>query len=59
MIRHIPTPKPTNADEADTPVIDTIGLNDRTPIDDFRTPLVRQATVTNHWKLAEGGQYWK
>jgi hypothetical protein len=35
-------------------VIDTIGLNDRSPIDNFRTPHTDKLHVTERWKLAEG-----
>jgi hypothetical protein len=42
--------------EGDTLVIDTIGLNDRTTIDNFRTPHTKQLHVTEHWKLADGGK---
>jgi hypothetical protein len=42
--------------EGDTLVIDTIGLNDRTTIDNFRTPHTDQLHVTEYWKLAEGGK---
>jgi hypothetical protein len=41
--------------EGDTLVIDTIGLNDRTTIDNFRTPHTKQLHVTEHWKLADAG----
>jgi hypothetical protein len=42
--------------EGNTLVIDTIGLNDRTTIDNFRTPHTDRLHVTEYWKLAEGGE---
>ena len=42
--------------EGDTLVIDTIGLNDRTTIDNFRTPHTDKLHVAEYWKLAEGGE---
>jgi hypothetical protein len=40
----------------DTLVVDTIGLNDRTFIDNYRTPHTDQLHVVERWKLAEGGK---
>jgi hypothetical protein len=37
-------------------VVDTIGLNDRTFIDNYRTPHTGQLHVVERWKLAEGGK---
>lgn len=42
--------------EGDTLVIDTIGLNDRTTIDNFRTPHTDKLHVTEYWRLAQGGE---
>jgi hypothetical protein len=41
--------------EDDTLVIDTIGLNDKTYIDNYRTPHTEKLHVVERWKLAEGG----
>jgi len=38
--------------EGDTLVIDTIGLNDKTYIDNYRTPHTTQMHVIERWKLA-------
>ena len=40
----------------DTLVVDTIGLNDRTFIDNYRTPHTDRLHVIERWKLAEGGK---
>jgi hypothetical protein len=40
----------------DTLVIDTIGLNDQTFIDNYRTPHTSQLHVIERWKLTEGGK---
>jgi hypothetical protein len=40
----------------DTLVIDTIGLNDKTFIDNYRTPHTTQLHVVERWKLTEGGK---
>ena len=40
----------------DTLVVDTIGLNDRTFIDNYRTPHTNQLHVVERWKLTEGGK---
>jgi hypothetical protein len=36
--------------------VDTIGLNDRTHVDLFRTPHTNALHVTERWTLLEGGQ---
>lgn len=42
--------------EGDTLVIDTIGLNDRTTIDNFRTPHTEKLHVVERWRLIDGGK---
>ena len=41
--------------EGDTLVVDTVGLNDRTFIDNYRTPHPAQLHVTERWRLIENG----
>jgi hypothetical protein len=41
--------------EDDTLVIDTIGLNDKTYVDNYRTPHSEKLHVIERWKLVEGG----
>jgi hypothetical protein len=41
--------------EGDTLVVDTIGLNDRTFVDNFRTPHTEKLHVVERFKLVEGG----
>ncbi len=41
--------------EGDTLVIDTVGLNDKTTVDNFRTPHGEKLHVVERWKLTEGG----
>lgn len=41
--------------EGDTLVVDTIGLNDRTYIDNWRTPHTEALHVTERWRLIENG----
>jgi hypothetical protein len=43
--------------EGDTLVIDTIGLNDRTFIDNFRTPHSDKLHVVERYRLIEGGRF--
>ena len=40
----------------DTLVVDTIGLNDKTFIDNYRTPHTNQLHVVERYKLADGGK---
>ena len=67
--RHIPLNVPHSANpkpswygesvghyEGDTLVVDTIGLNDKTFIDNYRTPHTDQLHVTERWRLIEGGK---
>ena len=42
--------------EGDELVIDTIGLNDRTPVDNYRTPHTDQIHVIERYKLIEDGK---
>jgi hypothetical protein len=42
--------------EGDTLVIDTIGLNERTTIDNFRTPHTDKLHVVERWRLVESGK---
>jgi hypothetical protein len=42
--------------EGDTLVVDTIGLNDKTFIDNYRTPHTDQLHVTERWRLIEEGK---
>jgi hypothetical protein len=42
--------------EGDTLVVDTIGLNDRTFIDNFRTPHTEKLHVVERYKLIDGGK---
>jgi hypothetical protein len=42
--------------EGDTLVIDTIGQNDKSFVDNFRTPHTEKLHVVERWKMADGGQ---
>jgi hypothetical protein len=42
--------------EGDTLVVDTIGLNDRTFLDNYRTPHSGKLHVTERWRLIEDGK---
>jgi hypothetical protein len=42
--------------EGDTLVVDTIGLNDKTFVDNYRTPHTEKLHVTERWKLTDGGK---
>ena len=42
--------------EGDTLVVDTIGLNTKTHVDNFRTPHSEKLHVVERWKLIEGGK---
>jgi hypothetical protein len=44
-------------ENGDTLVIDTIGLNDKTFVDNYRTPHTTQIHVTERWKLAADGKF--
>jgi len=43
--------------EGDTLVIDTIGLNDKTFVDNFRTPHSEKLHVVERYRLVEGGRF--
>jgi len=60
---HSPNPKPSwygesvgHYENGDTLVIDTIGLNDRTYVDLFRTPHTTALHVIERWKLSADGK---
>ena len=42
--------------EGDTLVVDTIGLNDKTYIDNYRTPHTDKLHVTERWRMIEEGK---
>ena len=42
--------------EGDTLVVDTIGMNDKTVIDDFRTPHTDKLHVVERWRMVDGGK---
>jgi hypothetical protein len=42
--------------EGDTLVIDTIGLNDKTVVDIYRTPHTEKLHVVERWNMVNGGQ---
>lgn len=42
--------------EGDTLVVDTIGLNDKTLLDNFRTPHTEKLHVIERWRLIDGGE---
>ena len=42
--------------EGDTLVVDTIGLNDKTFVDVYRTPHTEKLHVVERWRLIEGGK---
>jgi hypothetical protein len=41
--------------EGDTLVVDTIGLNDKTFLDNYRTPHTEKLHVTERWRMIENG----
>ena len=42
--------------EGDTLVVDTIGLNDKTFVDNYRTPHTEKLHVVERWRLIDGGK---
>jgi hypothetical protein len=42
--------------EGDTLVIDTIGMNDKTFVDNYRTPHTEKLHVVERWKMIDGGK---
>ena len=61
-VPHSANPKPTwygesvGHYEGDTLVIDTIGLNDKTVVDVYRTPHTEKLHVVERWRIIDGGQ---
>ena len=59
---HSSTPKPSwNGElvghyEGDTLVVDTVALNDKTFLDNYRTPHTEKLHVTERWRLIENGK---
>jgi hypothetical protein len=60
--KHSPNPKPSwygesvgHYENGDTLVVDTIGLNDKTYIDNYRTPHTDQLHVVERFQLVDGG----
>jgi len=62
-VPHSESPKPSwygesvGYYEGDTLVVDTIGLNDKTFVDNFRTPHSEKLHVIERFRLAEGGRF--
>ena len=59
---HSANPKPSwygesvgHYENGDTLVVDTIGMNDRTYVDNYRTPHTTQLHVVERFKLVDGG----
>jgi hypothetical protein len=61
-VPHSENPKPSWYGESvghyedDTLVIDTIGMNDKTFVDNYRTPHTEKLHVVERWKMVEGGK---
>jgi hypothetical protein len=62
-VPHSADPKPSwygesvgHYENGDTLVVDTIGLNDRTYVDNYRTPHTTRLHVVERFRLLEGGQ---
>ena len=62
-VPHTSGPKPSwygesvgHYENGDTLVVDTIGFNDRTYVDNFRTPHTTQLHVVERFKLVDGGE---
>jgi hypothetical protein len=62
-VPHSANPKPSwygesvgHYENGDTLVVDTIGLNERTYIDNYRTPHITQLHVVERFKLVDGGE---
>jgi hypothetical protein len=61
-VPHSESPKPSwygesvGHYEADTLVVDTIGLNDKTVVDVYRTPHSEKLHVVERWRMVDGGQ---
>jgi hypothetical protein len=41
--------------EGDTLIVDTVGMNDKTVVDPYRTPHTEKLHVEERWKMIEGG----
>jgi len=61
-VPHSPNPKPSwygesvgHYENGDTLVVDTIGFNDRTYVDNYRTPHTMQLRVVERFKLVDNG----
>ena len=61
--RHSANPKPSwfgesigHYENGDTLVVDTIGLNDKTFVDNFRTPHTTKLHVVERFRLSDGGK---
>jgi hypothetical protein len=60
-VPHLPNPKPSWMGESigwyegDTLVIDTIGMNTKTPVDRFGTPHTEKLHVVERWRVVEQG----
>jgi len=61
-VTHSDNPKPSwygesvGHYEGDTLVVDTTGMNDRTVIDNYRTPHTEKLHVVERWKLIDDGK---
>ena len=61
-VPHSPNPKPSwygesiGHYEGDELVVDTVGLNDRTTVDNYRTPHTEQIHVVERFKMVEDGK---
>jgi len=62
-VPHSKNPKPSwfgesvgHYENGDTLVVDTIGLNDKTFVDGYRTPHTTQLHVVERYKIADGGK---
>ena len=61
-VPHSESPKPSwygelvGHYEDDTLVIDTIGQNDKTVVDPYRTPHTEKMHVVERWKMVDGGK---
>jgi hypothetical protein len=61
-VPHSANPKPSwygesvGRYEGDALVIDTIGLNDKTVVDPYRTPHTEKLHVAERWKMIDGGK---
>jgi hypothetical protein len=57
---HAANPKPSwygeSVGHGDTLVVDTIGLNDKTVVDVYRTPHTEKLHVVERWRLTDGGK---